>query len=108
MDQNTAETAASPGRRLRPAWAVRPIAVPGVFNALVARLAERLGFQAIYLSGAALSAAAGIPDVGLLTLDEFVNAARAITLGSSLPLLCDADTGFGEALNVERAVHLFE
>jgi methylisocitrate lyase len=98
----------SPGRRLRQAWAAEPIAVPGVFNALVARMAERLGFPAVYLSGAALSAAAGVPDVGLLTLSEFVDQARAITQAASLPLLADADTGFGEALNVERTVRLFE
>jgi methylisocitrate lyase len=82
--------------------------LPGVFNPLVARMAERLGFPAVYLSGAALSASAGVPDVGLLTLTEFVEAARDITNTTSLPLLCDADTGFGEALNVERAVQLFE
>ena len=98
----------SPGRRLRSAWADRTILAPGVFNALVARMAERLGFQALYLSGATLSAAAGIPDVGLLTVTEFVEQARTITLASSLPLVCDADTGFGEALNVERTVRLFE
>src|SRR5262249_23096172 len=98
----------SAGRRLRQAWTARPIAVPGVFNALVGRLAEELGFQAIYLSGAALSASAGLPDVGLLTLTEFVEEARRITAATPLPLLCDADTGFGEALNVERTVRLFE
>src|SRR5437667_1986236 len=108
MDKKTIEAAASPGRRLRAAWSTRPIAVPGVFNALVARMAERLGYQAVYLSGAALSAAAGVPDVGLLALNDFVEAARSITLASALPLLCDADTGFGEALNVERTVRLFE
>src|SRR5262245_14472539 len=100
--------ARSPGRRLREAWAAQPIPVPGVFNALVARMAERLGYQAVYLSGAALSASAGLPDVGLLTLTEFVEAARTIALATRLPLLCDADTGFGEALNVERTVKLFE
>ena len=61
----------------------------------LARMAERLGFQALYLSGGALSAAAGVPDVGLLTLTEFVEAARSLTLATTLPLLCDADTGFG-------------
>src|SRR5947199_6036644 len=101
-------TAPSPGRRLRDAWAAGAIQVPGVFNALVARMAERLGFPVVYLSGAALSAAAAVPDVGLLTVTEFVEQARSITLASPLPLLCDADTGFGEALNVERTVHLFE
>jgi methylisocitrate lyase len=98
----------SPGRRLREAWAAGPIQVPGVFNALVARMAERLGFRAVYLSGGALSAAAGIPDVGLLTLTEFVDEARRIAQSTALPLLSDADTGFGEALNVERTVRLFE
>src|SRR6202166_4060946 len=98
----------SPGRRLREAWAAEPIRVPGVFNALVARMAERLGFRAVYLSGGALSAAAGIPDVGLLTLSEFVDEAQRIARATTLPLLCDADTGFGEALNVERTVQLFE
>ena len=82
--------------------------MPGVFNALVARMAERLGFQAVYLSGAALSASTGLPDVGLVTLNEFVEEARRITQASSLPLICDSDTGFGEALNVERTVKLFE
>jgi methylisocitrate lyase len=98
----------SPGLQLRRAWDERTLAVPGVFDALVARLAERLGFSAIYLSGAALSASAGLPDVGLLSVTEFVDRARTITQATSLPLLCDADTGFGEPLNVERTVHLFE
>ncbi len=98
----------SPGRRLRDAWTAGVLPVPGVFNALVARMAEQLGYQAVYLSGAALSASLGIPDVGLLTLNDFVDHARTITRGTSLPLLSDADTGFGEALNVERTVQLFE
>src|SRR5262245_35183161 len=98
----------SPGRRLRQAWKNQTIPVPGVFNALVARMAERLGYQAVYLSGAALSAGFGVPDVGLLSLTEFVAHARIIAQATSLPLICDADTGFGEALNVERTVRLFE
>ena len=98
----------SPGRRLRNAWQRQPIAIPGVFNALVAKIAERLRHDAVYLSGGALSAAFGVPDVGLLTVSEFVNEARTIARATSLPLLCDADTGFGEALNVERCVQLFE
>jgi methylisocitrate lyase len=67
-----------------------------------------VGFQAIYLSGAALSASLGLADIGLVTLTEFVEFARTITAATTLPLLCDADTGFGEVLNVERTVHLFE
>jgi methylisocitrate lyase len=82
--------------------------LPGAFCPLVARIAERLGFRAVYLSGAALSASAALPDVGLLTLTEFVEAARALASATTLPVVCDADTGFGEVLNVERTVRLFE
>src|SRR5262245_15256401 len=103
----TSATSATPGARLRAAWSEATIAIPGVFCPLVARMAERLGFRAVYLSGGALSAAAGVPDVGLLTLTEFADEARRIARATNLPLLCDADTGFGEALNVERTVRLF-
>jgi methylisocitrate lyase len=98
----------SAGRRLRDAWSEGPVALPGVFNPLVARIAERVGFRAVYLSGGALSAGTGVPDVGLLSLTEFVDEARRIALATTLPLVCDADTGFGEALNAERTVQLFE
>jgi methylisocitrate lyase len=98
----------SPGRRLRDAWTAGPLAIPGAFNPLVARLAEQIGFRAVYLSGGALSAGNGVPDIGLLTLTEFVQAAQLTAQATSLPLLCDADTGFGEALNVERTVKMFE
>lgn len=98
----------SPGRKLRDAIAAGPVLIPGVFNALVGRLAEEAGFSAVYLSGAALSASMALPDVGLVTLTEFVNAAKTITDATKLPLICDADTGFGEALNVERTVQQFE
>ena len=100
---------ASPGARLRAAWADRPIMIPGAFNALTAKLAERLGFAAVYLSGGALSAGwAGVPDIGLLTSTEFAEQAATLARATTLPLLCDADTGFGEAMNVERTVRLFE
>src|SRR5262249_3283796 len=79
-----AQPMTTPGRRLRTAWAAQPIAVPGVFNALVARMAERLGFPAVYLSGAALSASFGVPDVGLLGLAEFVDQARVITAATTV------------------------
>ena len=98
----------SPGKRLRNSWAAGPVAVPGVFCPLVAKMAERLAFQAVYLSGGALSAGNGVPDIGLLTLTEFVHAAQLTAQATALPLLCDADTGFGEALNVERTVRMFE
>lgn len=102
------EPVSSPGRRLRDAWSSGPLAIPGCFNPLVAKLAEQIGFRAVYLSGGALSAGNGVPDIGLLTLTEFVQAAQLTSQATSLPLLCDADTGFGEALNVERTVRMFE
>src|SRR5262245_2372610 len=98
----------SPGRKLRDAWSRAPVAIPGAFSPLVAKLAERLGFPAVYLSGGALSAGNGVPDIGLLTLTEFVSQAQLTAQATNLPLLCDADTGFGEALNVERTVRMFE
>jgi methylisocitrate lyase len=99
----------SPGARLRASWSAEPIMIPGAFNALTARLAERLGFKAVYLSGGALSAGwAGLPDIGLLSLTEFAEQAAVLARATSLPLLCDADTGFGEAINVERTVRLYE
>ncbi len=102
------KTTITPGQRLRNAWKQGTVQIPGVYNPLVARLAEQAGFQAIYLSGAALSASMGLPDVGLVTLTEFVDFARSITTACKLPLISDADTGFGEALNVERTVQQFE
>src|SRR5712671_4993616 len=99
----------TPGARLRAAWAAGPIMIPGAFDAMVAKLAERLGFRAVYLSGGALSAGwAGLPDVGLLTQTEFAAEAAVLARATSLPLLCDADTGFGEAIHVERTVRLYE
>lgn len=98
----------SPGRTLRDAWSAAPLQLPGVFSPLVAKMAERLGFRACYLSGGALSAGSGMPDIGLITLTEFVVEAQRITAATTLPLVSDADTGFGEALNVERTVRLFE
>ncbi len=81
------------------------IQVPGAPNALMARLAERMGFDAIYLSGAALSAGVlGLPDVGLFTLTELVTHATYLTRSVNLPVIVDADTGFGDAVNVQRTV----
>jgi methylisocitrate lyase len=83
--------------------------IPGTFNALTARLAERIGFEAVYLSGGALAAGwAGVPDIGFLSVTEFADAVAALARATSLPVLADADTGFGEAVNVERTVRLYE
>lgn len=83
--------------------------IPGAFNALTARLAERIGFRAVYLSGGALSAGwAGLPDIGLLSQTEFAGQVAVLVRATTLPVLCDADTGFGEAIHVERTVRLYE
>ena len=99
----------TPGARLRETWAESAIMIPGVFNALTAKTAERLRIPAVYLSGGALSAGwAGVPDIGLLSVSEFAEQAAVLAGATSLPLLCDADTGFGDVLNVERTVRLYE
>ena len=98
-----------PARRLRALLTEqRALTVPGVFNGLSALLARRAGASAAYLSGAALSASMGIPDIGLVTLDELVRTARQIVRVTGLPLIVDADTGFGSALNVMRTVRELE
>src|SRR5688572_29060570 len=75
-------------------------AVPGAYDGMSALLARQAGFDALYLSGAALSASMALPDLGLLTLDDVAHKAREIVRASDLPLIVDCDTGFGEALNV--------
>jgi methylisocitrate lyase len=80
------------------------VAIPGAFNALCARAIARAGFDACYISGAATSVSAGVPDVGLLTLEHFARCIRESADASGLPVLADADTGFGEAEMVRRTV----
>jgi methylisocitrate lyase len=95
--------------RLRELLADGTHAVPGAFNAAAALLAERAGFPAVYVSGAATAnGVAGFPDVGLLSLEEVVRHARYAAQAVSLPVIADADTGFGEPLNVMRTVREFE
>ncbi|OGQ05954.1 MAG: methylisocitrate lyase [Deltaproteobacteria bacterium RIFCSPLOWO2_12_FULL_44_12] len=86
----------------------KPLVLPGVFNPLVGMQAKQVGFKALYLSGGALSASLGHPDIGLVTLSELASHARAIVSATSLPLLVDADTGFGEIVNVHRTVKVLE
>jgi len=76
--------------------------VPGTHEPLAALLAKRAGFEAVYLSGAALSASKGFADLGLLTMDELLTSARAISRAADLPLIVDGDTGYGEVLNILR------
>jgi len=98
-----------PGERLAQLWR-QPgiIAIPGAHDALSALLARKAGFKALYLSGAALSASLGLPDLGIVGLDELCLFTRAISRASGLPLIVDADTGFGGVLNAMRAVRELE
>ena len=100
---------AKPGRALRRAMARGCVAMPGAFNAGVARLIERAGFQAVYVSGAGLAnGAAGVPDIGLLGLSEVAWLAGHIARAVSIPVVVDADTGFGGPKDAGRAVERFE
>ncbi len=98
-----------PATRLR-TMLVEPgaVAVPGVFNGLTALLAREAGAETAYLSGAALSASMGLPDVGLVTLEDLTRTARQIVRVTDLPVIVDADTGFGSALMVMRTVRELE
>lgn len=82
-------------KTLRQALKSGTIAVPGAFNGLVARIAAQTGFQALYVSGGAISAASGVPDVGLLEMRDFCEIIRQVNTSSGLPVFADADTGFG-------------
>jgi methylisocitrate lyase len=97
------------GQRLADLWR-RPeiVRIPGAHHPLAALLAQRAGFEAIYLSGAALSASFGLADLGLIALDELRLFTRAICRVTALPLIVDADTGFGGVLNVMRTVRELE
>ncbi len=98
-------TRPSPGRLLRQAVEGSTIQVPGAFNALVGRLIEQAGYDALYLSGAAFSAGSlALPDVGLFTLTELAQHTALLTRSVKLPVIVDADTGFGAAVNVERTI----
>lgn len=82
--------------------------MPGAHNGMAALQAKAVGFHALYLSGAAMTASMGLPDLGIITVDEVAFFIRQIVRAAGLPLLVDADTGYGEALNVMHAVRVFE
>lgn len=84
------------------------VQVPGAHNGLAALQAKAAGFEALYLSGAAMTASMGIPDLGFITVDEVTFFIRQLSRASGLPVLVDGDTGFGEALNVMHMVRIFE
>ncbi|HTU67224.1 MAG TPA: methylisocitrate lyase [Steroidobacteraceae bacterium] len=105
----TSPAALSPGAKLRAAIvAEKPLQVVGAINAYAARLAEATGFRALYLSGGGVAAnSLGLPDLGISTMDDVLIDIRRITEASSLPLLVDADTGWGGAFNIARTVRSF-
>ena len=82
--------------------------IPGTHNGMAALQARDAGFEALYLSGAAMSASMGLPDLGVITVDEVSFFVRQVARASGLPVLVDGDTGYGEALNVMHMVRCFE
>src|SRR5438046_3260554 len=96
-------------KRFRELIAASPVILPGVPNAAMARQVERVGFDAVYVSGAGMAnATAGVPDIGLLTLTEVVRLAGYIAKAVKIPAIVDADTGFGGSENVARTIHELE
>src|SRR5215468_9014331 len=98
------ELSLTAGARLRAALEIeRPLQVVGVINAYAALLAERAGFRALYLSGAGVANASfGLPDLGITSLNDVCEDVRRICSATELPLLVDADTGWGAAFNIAR------
>src|ERR687894_489740 len=87
----------------------RPVVAPGAYDALSARLVEQAGFDVVYMSGFGSTASLiGRPDVGLLSGTEMVDNARRIVSAVDVPVIADADTGYGNAINVVRTVQLYE
>ncbi|MBL6928710.1 MAG: methylisocitrate lyase [Rhodospirillales bacterium] len=82
--------------------------IPGAHNAMAGLLAQDAGFEALYISGASVSASMGLPDLGILTLEELCMVTRSIARATGLPILADGDTGYGEALNAMRLVRELE
>jgi methylisocitrate lyase len=93
-----------PGRVLRDTMTQGTVIAPGAFDALVARAVAAAGFEACYISGGATANVSGYPDIGLLTLTEVTRIIRQIVDASGLPVIADADTGYGEAEAVVRSV----
>jgi methylisocitrate lyase len=106
LSSPAATVLASPGARFREAVAQeKPLQIAGTINAYAARVAQRVGFRAIYLSGGGVAAGSlGLPDLGISTLDDVLVDIRRITDVCSVPLLVDVDTGWGGAFNIARTV----
>ncbi|HSQ05440.1 MAG TPA: isocitrate lyase/PEP mutase family protein, partial [Burkholderiales bacterium] len=105
---NTART--TPAQRLRQRLATGPLLVaPGIYDAYGARLVEQAGFEAVYMTGNGVSASLlGRPDVGLVDLTLIATHAHRAAACVDIPLICDADTGYGNAVNVRRTIEEFE
>ncbi len=84
------------------------LGIPGTHNGLAAQQAKAAGFEAAYLSGAAMTASMGLPDLGIITVDDVAFFIRQVARAADLPVLVDGDTGYGEALNVMNMVRTFE
>jgi 2,3-dimethylmalate lyase len=84
------------------------VVAPFVYDALQAKIAERTGFEAVYMTGFGTAASRGFPDLGLLTMSEMVDNVRAIARSVNIPVVCDADTGYGNPANVWRTVSEYE
>jgi 2-methylisocitrate lyase-like PEP mutase family enzyme len=98
-----------PGAKLRAALADKGLlSAPGVYDMISASIADRLGFKALYMTGYGVSASLGLPDAGLVSYTEMVERVAQICRGTVTPVICDADTGFGGLLNVERTVQGYE
>jgi len=109
MDHSSTAPGMSNAAILRRLVAEETIPIPGAPIALMAKLIEREGFQAMYLSGAVLSAGLhGVPDIGLITLDQLAAQTRMLAAAADIPLVVDADTGFGGPREVEECVRILE
>jgi 2-methylisocitrate lyase-like PEP mutase family enzyme len=96
-------------KRLKELFARKKLLIaPGAFDGLSARLVEQAGFEAVYLSGGAVARSMGVPDIGLITLSEVIDRAAQVVSAVKIPVIADADTGYGNALNLIRAVQELE
>ena len=99
----------APGTRLKERLKTTSILrAPGAHNGLAGLIAKRSGFEALYISGAGISASMGLPDLGVMTLEDITFSVKTIFRATGLPLIVDADTGYGKTLNVMRTVHELE
>jgi len=101
-------TPLKPGALLRQRLAQDIVVAPGAYDGMSARLVADAGFSAVYASGGAIARAAGYPDIGLLSFTEVMDRVEKIVDASGLPVVADADTGFGGSANVERTVRIME